>query len=135
MADARLTISYRFDFSDMIRQLREAADRLEGLQHTVDQQGTPDEQDLPDATPRLVEVDTAREALRQMAADPHGLNAGMTVQPYTERGERKWVFRCWGTHDGCDGWLSLDHTTQTSAESARDRHLAEAHQQASGAQP
>jgi hypothetical protein len=85
--------------------------------------------------PRLVKVDgvltegdadTAREALRQMSADPHGLQAGMIVKPYTERGEHKWVFRCWGT-DTCDGWLSLDHTTKTSAESARDRHLAEAH--------
>ena len=86
--------------------------------------------------PRLVKVDgvlaegdaeTAREALRQMDADPHGLQAGMIVKPYTERGERKWVFRCWGTDDGCDGWLSLDHGSQASAERARDRHLAEAH--------
>lgn len=85
--------------------------------------------------PRLVKVDgvltegdadTAREALRQMNADPHGLQAGMIVKPYTERGQHKWVFRCWGT-DTCDGWLSLDHGTQTSAESARDRHVAEAH--------
>ncbi|GAQ61904.1 hypothetical protein [Streptomyces scabiei] len=78
------------------------------------------------------DADTAREALRQMNADPHGLKAGLTVQPYTDHGQRKWVFRCWGTDDGCDGVLSLDHTTRTSAESARDRHLAEAHQPAGG---
>ncbi|MEU3255923.1 hypothetical protein [Streptomyces sp. NPDC006997] len=87
-------------------------------------------------TPRLVNVDgvltegdadKAREAIRQMDADPHGLKAGMIVKPYTDHGQQKWVFRCWGTDDGCDGWLSLDHTSQSSAESARDRHLAEAH--------
>lgn len=78
------------------------------------------------------DADTAREALRQTDDDPHGLQAGMIVKPYTERGERKWVFRCWGTDDGCDGWLSLDHGSQTSAERARDRHIAEAHQQADG---
>ena len=79
--------------------------------------------------PRLVKVDAdaAREALRQMDADPHGLRVGMAVKPYTDHGEPRWVFRCWGTDDGCDGVLSLDHTTRTSAESARERHLAEAH--------
>lgn len=76
------------------------------------------------------DANTAREALRQMDADPHGLKAGMIVQPYTERGESRWVFRCWGT-DTCDGWLSLDHMTRTSAESARDRHVAEAHRETS----
>lgn len=142
MADARLTISYRFDFSGMVRQLREAADRLEELERTYDSaapQGTHGEPaltDLPDATPRLVKVDgllaegdadTAREALRQMDADPYGLKAGMIVKPYTDHGVTKWVFRCWGTDDGCEGWLSLDHSSQASAERARDRHVAEAH--------
>ena len=137
MADARLTISYRFDFSDMINQLRQAADRLEDLQHTTDAEAAPPLQDAPEETPRLVKVDgvlaegdadTAREALHQMGADPYGIKAGMVVQPYTEHGTRKWVFRCWGT-DTCDGLLSLDHFSQSSAESARDRHLAEAHTQ------
>jgi hypothetical protein len=68
----------------------------------------------------------AQEAIRQMDADPHGLKAGMTVQPYREHGHEKWVFRCWGT-DTCDGILSLDHTNQQAAERARDRHLAEGH--------
>lgn len=68
------------------------------------------------------------EAIRQMDADPHGLKAGMTVQPYREYGKEKWVFRCWGTDDGCDGYLSLDHTSQQWAEQARDRHVAENHQ-------
>ncbi|MGW1324802.1 hypothetical protein ACWD64_19945 [Streptomyces antibioticus] len=57
MAEARLTISYRFDFGDMIRQLREAADRLEDLQRSVDQDATPDIEDLPGTTPRLVKID------------------------------------------------------------------------------
>lgn len=140
MADARLTISYRFDFGDMIRQLREAADRLEGLQDAVDGEATPPLQDAPEETPRLIKVDgilaegdadTAREALRQMGADPHGLKTGMVVQSYVDHGDRKWVFRCWGTDDGCDGLLSLDHSSQSSAESARDRHIAEAHPKAS----
>ena len=59
-------------------------------------------------------------------ADPHGLKAGMIVAPYTEYGQRKWVFRCWGT-DTCEGLVSLDHHSQGAAERARDRHTAEAH--------
>ncbi|MFD1656955.1 hypothetical protein ACFSL4_01570 [Streptomyces caeni] len=74
-------------------------------------------------------ADAAREALRQMDADPHGLKAGMVVKAYTDHGRQKWVFRCWGT-DTCDGFLSLDHSSQQSAERARDRHLAEAHPEA-----
>lgn len=51
----------------------------------------------------------------------------LVIQPYrTDRGDPAWVFRCWGT-DTCDGWLSLDHTSQQSAERARDRHVAEEH--------
>lgn len=58
------------------------------------------------------------------AADPH---TGLVVQPYrTDQGRPAWVFRCWGT-DTCNGWLSLDHTSQQSAERARDRHVAEEH--------
>jgi hypothetical protein len=66
------------------------------------------------------------EAKRQLDADPHGLEAGMIVKPYTERGQKMWVFRCWGT-DTCDGWLSLDHHSAQSAERARDRHVTEEH--------
>lgn len=70
----------------------------------------------------------AAEAVRQMDADPHGLNAGMVVKPYTERGQEKWVFRCWGTTGGgCDGWLGLGHHSEQSAQRERDRHVAEAH--------
>lgn len=55
---------------------------------------------------------------------------GLVVEPYrNDHGERAWVFRCWGTDDGCDGWLSLDHTSQQSAERARDRHVAEEHKE------
>lgn len=67
------------------------------------------------------------EAIRQMDDDPHGLKAGMIVQSYREYGQEKWVFRCWGTDDGCDGLLSLDHGSQSGAERARDRHVAEEH--------
>lgn len=38
MADHRLTIRYRFDFSDMVRQLREAADALEALEPQAEPQ-------------------------------------------------------------------------------------------------
>jgi hypothetical protein len=59
------------------------------------------------------------------ATEPH---TGLVVQPYrNDRGENAWVFRCWGTDDGCDGWLSLDHYSEQSAERARDRHVAEEH--------
>ncbi|KOV86088.1 MULTISPECIES: hypothetical protein [unclassified Streptomyces] len=52
----------------------------------------------------------------------------LVIAPYrTDRGDPAWVFRCWGT-DTCDGWLSLDHTSQQSAERARDRHVTEEHQ-------
>lgn len=144
MADARLTISYRFDFSDMIRQLREGADRLEALQNeiaTTADDTTPTLDDAPEATPRLVKIDgvlaegdqdAAREALRQMDADPYGLKAGMILQPYTERGEHKWVFRCWGTDDGCEGLVSLDHTSEAAAQQAQARHVAEDHASADG---
>lgn len=51
----------------------------------------------------------------------------LVVEPYrNDRGESAWVFRCWGAST-CDGWLSLDHYTQESAERARDRHAAERH--------
>ena len=80
---------------------------------------------------RLVPVEgnpaAAHEAIRQMDADPHGLAAGMVVQSYREYGVEKWVFRCWGTDDGCDGLLSLDHHSRQGAERARDRHVAEEH--------
>ena len=59
------------------------------------------------------------------ATEPH---TGLVVQPYrNDRGENAWVFRCWGTDDGCDGWLSLDHYSEQSATRARDRHVTEEH--------
>jgi hypothetical protein len=69
----------------------------------------------------------AHEAVRQMDADTTNPHTGLVVQPYRDHGEQKWVFRCWGTDDGCDGWLSLDHYSQQSATRARDRHVAEEH--------
>lgn len=58
---------------------------------------------------------------------PEQQTTGLVVQQYrADDGNQKWVFRCWGT-DTCDGWLSLDHTSQQSAERARDRHVTEAH--------
>jgi hypothetical protein len=75
-------------------------------------------------------TEAEHEAIRQLDADPHGLNAGMIVQPYrNDRGDNVWVFRCWGT-DTCDGFLSLDHTSEQSAQRARDRHVAEEHSEA-----
>jgi hypothetical protein len=79
------------------------------------------------ATERARRVaDEARRASEQLAAlnAPH---TGLVVQPYrNDQGRPAWVFRCWGT-DTCDGYLSLDHHSQQSAERARDRHLAEDH--------
>jgi len=70
--------------------------------------------------------DAGRQAARQEQHAP-ATTTGLVVQPYrTDRGDPAWVFRCWGT-DSCDGWLSLDHTSQQSAERARDRHVAEEH--------
>jgi hypothetical protein len=55
------------------------------------------------------------------------VTTGLVVQPYrTDQGRHAWVFRCWGTTT-CDGWLSLDHSSEQSAERARDRHIHEAH--------
>lgn len=51
----------------------------------------------------------------------------LVVEPYrNDWREHVWAFRCWGTPT-CDGWLSLDHSSQQSAERARDRHVAEQH--------
>ncbi|MGW0581135.1 hypothetical protein ACWD25_35500 [Streptomyces sp. NPDC002920] len=53
--------------------------------------------------------------------------SGLVVQPYRDDQNRpRWAFRCWGT-DTCDGWLSLDHTTEQWAARALTRHLEEAH--------
>lgn len=54
-------------------------------------------------------------------------HSGLVVQPYrNDRGESAWVFRCWGT-DACDGWLSLDHSSEQSAARALARHIEEEH--------
>jgi hypothetical protein len=54
-------------------------------------------------------------------------HSGLVVQPYrNDRGKRAWVFRCWGT-DTCDGWLSLDHTSEQSAARALTGHVEEFH--------
>lgn len=86
------------------------------------------------ATERARQVaDEAQRASEQLAAlnAPH---TGLVVQPYrNDAGQPAWVFRCWGT-DHCDGYLSLDHSSQQSAERARDRHLAEGHAIAEPAQ-
>ena len=60
---------------------------------------------------------------------PRGETSGdpLVVEPYrNDQNQDRWVFRCWGTKT-CDGWLSLDHYSQESAERARDRHVAEEH--------
>lgn len=54
-------------------------------------------------------------------------HTGLVVQPYrADDGSNKWVFRCWGT-DSCDGWLSLDHTSEQSAARALTSHVQEFH--------
>jgi hypothetical protein len=68
----------------------------------------------------------ARTLRAEISVDPFDPDGAMTVQEYTERGRRLWVFRCWGT-EACDGWLGLGHHTQTSALLERERHVAEAH--------
>lgn len=51
----------------------------------------------------------------------------LVVEPYrNDQNQDRWVFRCWGTAS-CDGWLSLDHTSEQWAQRARDRHVAEEH--------
>jgi hypothetical protein len=73
----------------------------------------------------VIEATPAPGPAATQATEPH---TGLVVQPYrNDRGENVWVFRCWGTDDGCDGWLSLDHYSEQSAERARDRHAAEEH--------
>ncbi|MER5875505.1 hypothetical protein ABT119_06190 [Streptomyces sp. NPDC001910] len=73
-------------------------------------------------------ADQAEAALTRVRAALHiADDEGLVVDRYrTDRGGIAWCFRCWGT-DTCDGWLSLDHFSQQSAERARDRHVAEAH--------
>jgi hypothetical protein len=76
---------------------------------------------------RLVNVGGAPVASSPAATQATEPHTGLVVQPYrNDRGENAWVFRCWGT-DTCDGWLSLDHYSEQSAERARDRHAAEEH--------
>lgn len=62
-------------------------------------------------------------------SDSYSISAhtGLVVQPYrTDQGKQAWVFRCWGS-DTCDGWLSLDHTSERSAARALTSHIEEFH--------
>ncbi|MFD5709513.1 hypothetical protein ACFWHW_03810 [Streptomyces pharetrae] len=73
------------------------------------------------------EVGCRWRALTEQEKPMPAVTTGLVVQPYrNDRHENVWVFRCWGT-DTCDGWLSLDHSSRQSAERARDRHVAECH--------
>lgn len=88
----------------------------------------PPDPELERATTERVRrvLDEAQRATAQLAATDIP-NTGLVVQRYrNDRGQDAWVFRCWGTHT-CDGYLSLDHTSQQSAERARDRHVTEDH--------
>lgn len=62
-----------------------------------------------------------------MTGTEHSLPSFMRIAEYRpDHGHRAWAARCWG--DGqCDGWLSLDHTTERWAQQAARRHLAEDH--------
>lgn len=80
--------------------------------------------DILDSILDPTEQPAAQPEAATQAPEPH---TGLVVEPYrNDRGENVWVFRCWGT-DTCDGWLSLDHYSEQSAERARDRHVAEEH--------
>lgn len=80
-----------------------------------------DEQDSEMPPPGFVPVRSVARSWGKPSSDP------LVVEPYrNDRGESAWAFRCWGTAT-CDGWLSLDHYSQESAERARDRHVAEEH--------
>jgi hypothetical protein len=109
---------------DRVRALRDDLRSTTGARYIADML----DNILNPPGPAATEPDPAvvQEAVKQMDADPHGLEAGMIVKAYRDHGVEKWVFRCWGT-DTCDGYLSLDHTSQQSAERARDRHAAEDH--------
>lgn len=51
----------------------------------------------------------------------------LVIEPYrNDQNQPRWAFRCWGT-DACDGWLSLELSSERWAEVVRDRHIAEAH--------
>lgn len=43
-----------------------------------------------------------------------------------DHGHQAWAWRCWGTGD-CDGWLSLDHFSQESADRSARKHLDNDH--------
>lgn len=71
----------------------------------------------------------ARRIRDALAVDvaPFTPDSALAVRQYrADDGSQKWAARCWGTGT-CDGWLSLDHTSQQWAERARDRHVAEKH--------
>jgi len=75
------------------------------------------------------------ELRAEISCDPFHPEASLVVQQYrADDGSQKWAFRCWGT-DTCDGWLSLDNSSQQWAERARDRHVAEKHQAESAPGP
>lgn len=51
----------------------------------------------------------------------------LVIEPYrNDQNQPRWAFRCWGT-DACDGWLSLELSSERWAEVVRERHIAEAH--------
>ncbi|NUP23449.1 MAG: hypothetical protein HOZ81_46825 [Streptomyces sp.] len=70
-------------------------------------------------------------------ADGHMYDGHCTVDPYAglPEGARiasndfprdKWAWRCEGA-DGCEGWLSLDHSSPAAARRAYDRHAKAEH--------
>lgn len=79
------------------------------------------------ATERAEQAAAKHERAAEQLAAISAPYTGLVIQPYrNDRGDNVWVFRCWGS-DTCDGWLSLDHHTEQSAQRARDRHVAEEH--------
>jgi hypothetical protein len=106
------------DVEDIKARWREAHGKP-GTAHVVTEIRAADNQPVPGFVPF-----TPEHILR--TGDPAD---ALVVEPYrNDQHQDRWVFRCWGT-DTCDGWLSLDHASQQSAERARDRHVSEEHGQ------
>lgn len=93
---------------------------LDGITHALD---GPKETDATQPAPGFVPAAVPKHIPR--TGDPaHTL----VVEPYrNDRNQDRWVFRCWGTDGGCDGWLGLGHHSEQSAQRERDRHIAEHH--------
>ncbi len=107
----------------------------------------PTEQDLLHLVDRIrrgtvlpAEVDQLAAGIRAMAARLKGVEAAVVTSPPPaplpefidvsqyrhDHGHQAWAWRCWGD-GGCDGWLSLDNSSEETAQRRAARHVTEAH--------